>query len=200
VDYQDGIISMPVLDSTWAAEPFFPVEPEVAFRDGHFDTSVNVLLGSNREEGLLFSQLLLAMPVLLPVLLESWDLWGPILVLQKKTFFITEEDRRLADWILDQYTGTGRNVSMEQLAALTNMFTDSLFQYGIDRYLDCHLEHSNGGLYQYVNAYINEYSQASPPPTARASRSTGHTGCWASPTPSPALPTATTSSCSGRPS
>ena len=87
-----------------------------------------------------------------------------------------------------QYTGRGRNISTEDLGNLTNLFTDAWFTYGIDRcviarilknmeinvivetfrwnviaftgrYLDFHLEHSQGKLFQYVNAHVNDYAQ-----------------------------------------
>ena len=84
-DFEDGVISMPVADSPWSGQPFFPKSPEEAFKDGDFDTAVScrkiflvllhfhscmsyrlfdiitshqvdVLLGSNQHEGLLITQ------------------------------------------------------------------------------------------------------------------------------------------------
>ena len=40
-DFEDGVISMPVADSPWSGQPFFPKSPEEAFKDGDFDTAVN---------------------------------------------------------------------------------------------------------------------------------------------------------------
>ena len=37
------------------------------------------------------------------------------------------------DWFYLQYTGSGRNLSIDNLEHLTNLFTDAWFAYGIDR-------------------------------------------------------------------
>ena len=92
---------------------------------------------------------------------------------QKKPLSATNEDRALADFILNEYTGgRGRNITMDQLPNITDLMTDAFFNYGIERYrsklqalqvliryVDFHLEHSRGRLFQYVDAHLNDYSQ-----------------------------------------
>ena len=84
-------------------DPFFPTYPEVAFQEGNFHTEVScpfqmrrekakliftlnfkvdILLGSNGEEGLLGTQIYGAMPGILPTIMDNWGVWGPILLLQ----------------------------------------------------------------------------------------------------------------------
>ena len=83
----------------------------------------------------------------------------------------TAEDRQLADWLLHQYTGVGRNTTAHHLPNITDLLTDAMFNYGIERweevgecrYLEAHLHHSTGRLYQYVNSHMNEHSQVGPP-------------------------------------
>ena len=43
---------------------------------------VDILLGSNGEEGLLGTQIYGAMPDILPTIMDNWGVWGPILLLQ----------------------------------------------------------------------------------------------------------------------
>jgi len=159
VELEDGIISMPVLDSEWTSDPFFPLPPELAFQEGNFDSEVDILLGSNGNEGLLGTQVYGALPSLLPTIMDNWGIWGPILLLQRKTLFISEDDIKLADLLLDQYTGKGRNITIDDVPALTDLLTDAFFNFGIDRYLDFHLDHSNGRIFQYVNEHVNAYEQ-----------------------------------------
>jgi len=159
VELEDGIISMPVIDSEWTDNPFFPTYPEVAFQEGNFHTEVDILLGSNGEEGLLGTQIYGAIPDILPTIMNNWGVWGPILLFQRKALSISEDDIELADFLLDQYTGKGRNMTIEDIPALTDLLTDAFFNFGIDRYLDYHLEHSSGRIYQYVNEHRNEYEQ-----------------------------------------
>ena len=80
----------------------------------------------------------------------------------------------MADFILNEYTGgLGRNITLDQLSIVTDLMTDAFFNYGIERYwsklrlkmtiliryIDFHLEHSHGRLFQYVDAHLNDYSQ-----------------------------------------
>jgi len=159
VFYEEFSLCQPAIDSAWTNDPFFTTYPEVAFQEGSFDTSVDVLLGSNTQEGLLFTQLFLAYTSLLPSFLDSWQTYGPILAFQRTPLGISSDDIEMADFLLDQYTGSGRNISIDNLGHLTDLFTDAWFAYGIDRYVDFHLEHSQGRLFQYVNAHVNDYAQ-----------------------------------------
>jgi len=157
-DFEDGLISMPVADAAWTSHPFFTKPPEEAFNDGDFDTSVDVLLGSNQHEGLLITQLFLAWPQLFPIMMASWQVWGPLLLLQKKPLSATHEDR--ANFILNSYTdGLGRNITLDHLPIVTDLMTDAFFNYGIERYVNFHLQHSHGRLFQYVDAHLNDYAQ-----------------------------------------
>merc|ERR1719150_508901 len=119
-DFEDGVISMPVADSPWSGQPFFPKSPEEAFKDGDFDPTVDVLLGSNQHEGLLITQLFLAWPQLFPIMMATWQVWGPLLLLQKKPLSATTEDHAMADLLLDKYTdGMGTNITIEHLPIIT---------------------------------------------------------------------------------
>ena len=161
VEFEDGVISQPVVDGTYSDNPFLPSNPERSFNDGNFATDVDILLGANLSEGFLFTQLILGLPTILEFFIENWNTWGPILILQKKYLEIHEEDVALADEILEKYCGS-KNISMENIDQLTDMFTDAFFWYGIERYLDCHLQHSSGSLFQYLNTHLNDYAQVTP--------------------------------------
>ena len=158
VEFEDGVISQPVVDGTFSDKPFLPTQPEIAFKEGSFATEVDVLLGANLNEGLLFTQLVWGLPTILELFTANWKTWGPILILQKKYLEITEEDIAMADEILEYYCGS-KNISMENIDQMTNMFTDAFFWYGVDKYIDFHIQHSSGSLFQYMNKHINDYAQ-----------------------------------------
>ena len=46
------------------------------------DHKVDILLGSNGEEGLLGTQIYGAIPDILPTIMNNWGVWGPILLFQ----------------------------------------------------------------------------------------------------------------------
>jgi len=160
VEYEDGVISQPVVDGTYASDPFLPNYPDLAFKNGDFNVDVDVLMGSNRDEGYLFTQAFLTLNnTLFPLFMDNWDKWGPILVLQKHFLETSDEDVALAFEILEHYCGT-RDVTMDHLANITDMFTDSFFWVGVDKYVDFHLQYSNRNVFQYINDHLNDISQS----------------------------------------
>jgi carboxylesterase type B len=96
-----------------------------------------------------------------PFINTDWDVWGPLLLLHKHALETQAEDTALAHTILETYTGTtAQQVTMEHLANLTDMFTDTYFMYGTHRLLAHHLEYSSGRLFTYVNSHVNSVGQA----------------------------------------
>merc|ERR1711874_850018 len=147
------------VDYPYASHPFLPQDPELAFRSGDFNVDVEVLLGANRDEGLLFTQAFLTLNhTLMPLIMGHWDTWGPILLLQKHFLETTEQDIALAFEILEHYCGT-RNVTVDHIANITDMFTDSFFWLGVDKYIDFHLEYSDRAVFHYIYHHINDISQ-----------------------------------------
>jgi len=64
--------------------------------------------------------------------------------------------------ILEHYCGT-RDVTVDHIVNMTDMFTDSFFLYGVTKYIDdYHLKFSSKPVYQYINTYHNENYQAHP--------------------------------------
>lgn len=160
VEFEDGVISQPVVDGTYASDPFLPNYPDLAFKNGDFNVDVDVLLGANKDEGYLFTQAFLGLNhTLLPLFMGNWDTWGPILLLQKHYFESTDEDVELAYEILEDYCGT-RNVTIDHLSNMTDMFTDSFFWVGVDKYVDFHLQYSSRNVFQYINHHLNDIKQS----------------------------------------
>jgi len=161
VEFEDGVISQPVVDRTYATDPFLPNYPAQAYMLGDFNHDVDVLLGANNNEGYLLTQAFLGLnQTLLPFFMGNWDIWGPIILLQKHYLETTDEDREIAFSILEHYCGT-RNVTMEHLTSMTDMFTDAFFWVGVDKYIDYHLQHSDRKVFHYINHHINDVEQLS---------------------------------------
>ena len=162
VEFENGVISQPVDDAGFASDPFFPVSVEEAWKTGQYNTEVELLIGTNREEGLLVSQLFLLEPgLLVPIINIDWDIWGPLAILQKHYLEITPADSLLANTILETYTGvTADLVTMDHFDNVTNMLTDAYFQFGVHRLITSHLEHSTKPLYNYLNTHVNTIGQA----------------------------------------
>merc|ERR1712012_515633 len=71
-----------------------------------------------------------------------------------------EEEGRIVTKILLQYVGNVSAIKAENIEKITNMFTDSFFSYGINKFLDFHLHKAKTPTYQYIFSY-KEHSRAS---------------------------------------
>ena len=159
-ELDNGIISQPVVDWDWAAQPFLPQDPLTALENGDFNTDVEILLGTNMNEGLLITQIILfADNLFFNTMINYWDLWGPLLLFHKHALEITAEDSAKAHEVLEHYCGT-QTVTEDHIANITEMFTDSFFLYGVTKYIDdYHLQHSSKPVYHYINSYHNDNHQ-----------------------------------------
>ena len=159
-ELENGIISQPSVDIDFAADPFLPLDPRIAFETGEFATDVDIMFGSNKNEGLLLTEVLLGFNNLLfNTILNNWNIWGPLLLFHKHALEISEEDVDKAYYVLEHYCGT-TDPTPEHIVNMTDMFTDSFFLFGITKYIDdYHLKYSSKPLYNYINSYHNERNQ-----------------------------------------
>ena len=162
MELADGVISQPVIDTDFSSNPFFPKDPMEILENGEFNTDVEILMGSNKNEGILLTEFITGFDHLLfNTITNNWDIWGPLLLFHKHYLEISEEDVEKAFNVLEHYCGTV-DVTTDHIVNMTEMFTDSYFLYGISRYIDdYHLKYSSKPLYQYINSYHNEEYQVS---------------------------------------
>ena len=118
-EFGNGLISQPVFDRDYAAQPFFPLDPVKALQTGHFTQDVEILVGSNAHEGLLVTQILIAFNHLFfDGMMSNWDNLGPILLFHKHTYEVTERDREMAYLVLEHYCGT-TNITVDNIPQMT---------------------------------------------------------------------------------
>ena len=148
----------PVIDGEITDDPYMPESPEVVFKNGNYDKSVDILLGANQDEGLLVTQLFLGLPSLFPLFYQMPDIFGPRLLFMLKEAEIVDYDRDLAKEIILHYTGaaTLEDLTIDNLNQITEMYTDAAFFFGNNRFVELHRGHAEGTLYQYMNKYIND--------------------------------------------
>ena len=73
---------------------------------------------------------------------------------------MSEHDVHIVNKILLEYVGNVSAIKAENIEKITNMFTDSFFSYGINKFLDMHLPKAHTKTYQYIFSY-KEHSRAS---------------------------------------
>ena len=159
-ELDNGVISQPVIDWEYATNPFLPQDPLAALENGEFSTDVEVLLGTNHDEGLLITQIITQLDhYFFDWVINNWDIWGPVLLFHKHALEVSPDDTGRAYEVLEYYCGTV-DVTTQHIVNMTEMFTDSYFLFGVTKYIDdYHLRHSSKPIYQYINTHHNEKNQ-----------------------------------------
>lgn len=142
-------LSMAYIFFSFFLEPFLPQRPIDLLNSGAFDHNLDVILGVNKDEGILY--------ILILGLLndaqkwsdfrKNWDKLGPLYLFDIPEDEVTPEDIFKADLILDFYVGSRVNINSYHLQDMIDMlsdanyytgtfkFIDALFKYGVNPYL-----------------------------------------------------------------
>ena len=148
---------MAVQDSELTTEPFLIGDPEELMSTGQFNTDVEIIIGTNKDEGILnfFGQLLN------PSLWEDWkngfDIYGPMQLFDISGSDITSKDVENAHKILDYYIGSVENINTEHQQGIFDMMTDATFLYGTHRTIKHMIEHGVT-VYEYILTYQGSFS------------------------------------------
>ena len=120
--------------------------------------------GFTEDETLIGTQWFYAATDLFGVAKELWNILGPYALLQKQLSEITEDDIELSTEILNFYCGPFEDLSFKHYGNFTKILTDSFFWFGLNRFLDLHLEQALGSTYFYRLKYYVKSWRAVPTP------------------------------------
>ena len=153
----DGIWQA-VVDSTFTSSPFLPASPEDLLDAGDFHKEVEVIIGTNKDEGIIY----IIDPLLNNTLFEeaqtSWDVNGTAILLGiVDPSEVTEEDVIKSHEILQYYVGGVENITVEQQQRLFDMYTDSGFLFGVNKTAERLLQHG-ATVYQYILTHQGAFS------------------------------------------
>ena len=124
---------MPVPDKDFTSKPFLLKDPELVLFSGEFNTEIEVIIGTNNDEGIL---------ALMPLFqnYSTWDDYKYILeqngaerLFNIQNSEVTDIDIDNKNKIIEFYVGSYENINDEHRQAIINMFTDSDFLYGTFR-------------------------------------------------------------------
>ena len=122
-----------------------------------------LVIGANRDEGLLDTAQLLLDPGLYEVLSQDWDHWGPLIFFGAREeggeSTATQQDREQAYQVLQHYIGDIANFDAEHFDSLTMMLTD-LYWYCTHSYAEM-LSNQGVTVYQYMFSYKGSPVQSS---------------------------------------
>ena len=84
--FPTALIWQPVPDADFISDPFLPEYPEQLLESGQFNTDIDVIIGTNADEGLLVCSNVIQNPCLWPAYQERFEIGGT------KTLFGIAED------------------------------------------------------------------------------------------------------------
>merc|ERR1712130_262996 len=149
-----------VPDSLFTTSPFLPAPPEELLQSGQFDSEVEVILGTCKDEGL--SDLAGAWldPEFFETIRDTFDTAGTARILGLMRYSdVTPADVEKAHKIIDAYVGGVENITMSNIQSLIDMMTDSSMLYGVHKTIGYLLEEGMT-VYEYMLTHKGQFSIA----------------------------------------
>ena len=147
-------------DSLFTSSPFLPAPAEELLQSGQFNSEVEVILGTCKDEGL--SEFLDAWldPEFFETIRDGWDTAGTARILGLMRYSdVTPADVEKARKIIDAYVGGVENITMSNIQSLIDMMTDSEMLYGVHKTIGYLLEEGMT-VYQYMLTHKGQFSLA----------------------------------------
>ena len=124
-------VTQAVPDSLFTSSPFLPAPAEELLQSGQFNSEVEVILGTCKDEGL--SDLAGAWldPEFFETIRDTFDTAGTARILGLMRYSdVTPADVEKAHKIIDAYVGGVENITSSNIQNLIDMMTDSSMLYG----------------------------------------------------------------------
>jgi len=153
-----GSAWLPVMDKEFTSDPFLPGYPKDLMDADEFNTEVDVIIGSTKDEGIYFLFQELFVPERYELIANDWNVYGPMLLFGiDDPEDISEGDVDKAQAILEFYTGDGGNYNEDHFMELSQMYGDAIFVNGIHKTVEAFLR-NNMNVYQFQLTYQGEHS------------------------------------------
>ena len=141
-------IWMPTIDSA-----FLPERPIDILEKGDFDHDLQVIVGSNAADGLLF----INNSTDFQGFRENFDTVAPAFIYYKNQSEVTQEDSSKAKKTVEHYIGSINNYNFDHINQLIDLYTDGFCLYGNYKFSD-YLMNQGVTVYQYILSYVGSHS------------------------------------------
>ena len=145
-----------VIDGAYSDTPFLPKSTRMCLESGEYYSDVDILMGSNKDDGLEFTAQLYQNSELLTLYKNRW--YDPDWNFGAQNLFIVEDFRnvseslnRIVKEITNFYLGDIENLNIFTITHFTNMFTDAWYFFAAHDIASKHLPNMGNGnnIYQY---------------------------------------------------
>ena len=150
--------AVPDANFTTDNEPFFPDEAEKLLATGQFNTDLEIIIGTNADEGVqnFFEQI--RDPTTWKDYRENFKSFGPMRLFGiANQSEVTEKNVQDMHKLVNYYVGSIENINKEHLQDMIDMFTDCDFLVGTYKTMEYFLEQKMK-VYQYILSYEGQYS------------------------------------------
>jgi len=149
-----------VPDSLFTSSPFLPAPAEELLQTGQFNSDIEVIIGTCKDEGLSdFADAWLD-PDFFETIRNTFDTAGTARILGLMRYSeVTPEDVEKARKIIDAYVGGVENITSSNIQNLIDMMTDSSMLYGAHKKIGYLLD-QGVTVYQYMLTHRGQYSIA----------------------------------------
>jgi len=145
-------------DSSFSSDPFLLGSPKDLLESGQFNTEVEVILGTTKDEGILWVIEPIKNNSLFEKMKMEWDeKWGPLLMGIHDLDEVTDEDLSNSYKLLDFYIGGLENLNEDHFQGMFDMYTDSSMLFGVNRTAELLLSHGVR-VWQYILTHQGQNS------------------------------------------
>ena len=147
-----------VPDVNFTTDPFIPGDPKLLMESGQFNTNVEVIIGTNSDEGINSLFGLIKDPTLWDEFRKDFQTNGPrgLFNIANKSE-ITPEDIVKMNTIVEYYIGSFDNMNENHIQDIIDMFTDAGFLFGTYKTIE-HFLKQGMTVYQYILSYQGKFS------------------------------------------
>ena len=138
-----------VIDKPHSSSPFLPMSPKEIMRSGDYNHEVSLLLGYNKDEGLLHTGAAYKNPALVNQWRSKWlETFGPSTLLGLKDQPIDSPSREITRKIAEHYLDSIDAMTFDNISNITNMYTDSWFGHPVHDFVSRRISNKQKTFYQ----------------------------------------------------
>ena len=152
--------SQAVVDGTFSEKPFLPMSAKELMVSGQYNENIDLLLGCNKEDGLVFTNPIYANHSLMDEWRSQWmDGRGAFDMLGIEKQDIDDEAAGRVEEITKFYLESLEYMTFDNVTQVTKMYTDSWFCYAAYDFVSRHIANvKQNNTYQYLYTHQGEHS------------------------------------------
>ena len=152
-----------IIDGAYANNPFLPTSTRQGLKSGKYNTNVDMIIGSNKDDGLEFTAQLYKNVSLLNLYKDRW--LDPEINFGAQTLFVVDDFKNIDNFMKERvekitkfYLGEIEYLNMVNITHFTKMYTDAWYFFAAYDFITKHLPNigDDDNIYQYHYTHQGE--------------------------------------------